>query len=366
MTCPRCGLVLSAFDTVCTRCHLPASQFGAQPAASGPTDLTGAPAPTQTFNQPGYPPAYPPQGSPDSQWRAQLRQGLGYFRPLNTLAAVVIFFAALQGILTLATLKLENDAMNLVKAANASAIPDMASINANDSLRISLALANLGVLIVGVIVYLVWIHRAHKNLQALGNRMLEFTPGWAAGWYFVPFLNLVRPFQVMREIVGGSDPDTVPRSGTEWQAASLSPVIGAWWAAYIISGILGRAATSQAGRAEGPDAFASAMQLSMVSDLVDLVAIALWIAVMCIVTRNQYARYTQSPAVNRPVAHESHAKCGREMALLPIRSSTSHPHLACALLQAPDTLFKARTTLSTYDDRIGFLAAKAHPRIGVL
>jgi hypothetical protein len=30
----------------------------------------------------------------------------------------------------------------------------------------------------------------------------------------------------------------------------------------------------------------------MVSDLVDLVALALWITVICIVTRSQYARYT--------------------------------------------------------------------------
>jgi hypothetical protein len=221
-----------------------------------------------------------------------MRQGLSFFRPLNTLAAVVIFFAVIQGVIGLVTIKLENDAMNLVKIANASEVPDMASITANDSMRVNLALGSAGAMLIGIIVYLMWIHRAHKNLQPLGNRMLEFTPGWAAGWYFVPFLNLVRPFQVMREIAGGSDPDTMPRSGTEWQAASLSPVIGAWWAAYVISGIFGRIVGGQVGRANGPDEFASAMQFSMVSDLVDLVALALWITVICIVTRSQYARYT--------------------------------------------------------------------------
>src|SRR5690242_15716882 len=44
------------------------------------------------------------------------------------------------------------------------------------------------------------IHRAATNVRAFGQGGLEFTPGWAAGWYFVPFANLVKPFQAFREI----------------------------------------------------------------------------------------------------------------------------------------------------------------------
>ena len=47
---------------------------------------------------------------------------------------------------------------------------------------------------------LMWVHRAYRNLPALGARDMAYSPGWAVGWWFIPFLNLVRPYQVVREI----------------------------------------------------------------------------------------------------------------------------------------------------------------------
>ena len=45
---------------------------------------------------------------------------------------------------------------------------------------------------------------------ALGANNLKYTPKWAVGCFFVPFLNLVMPYQVVREIWkasnGGSEP----------------------------------------------------------------------------------------------------------------------------------------------------------------
>jgi hypothetical protein len=66
--------------------------------------------------------------------------------------------------------------------------------------------------IVASILFLIWFHRAYKNLRPLGAVNLTYSPGWAVGGFFVPFLNLVRPFQVMREIWKASDP-----KGIAWQ-----------------------------------------------------------------------------------------------------------------------------------------------------
>src|SRR5687768_18623297 len=41
--------------------------------------------------------------------------------------------------------------------------------------------------VVSVVVVALWIHRAHANLRDAGVGGLEFTPGWAVGWYFIPF-----------------------------------------------------------------------------------------------------------------------------------------------------------------------------------
>lgn len=92
----------------------------------------------------------------------------------------------------------------------------------------------------GVVCFLIWLHRAHKNLQSLRAQHLEFTPGWAVGWWFVPFANLVKPFQVVREVWCESDP-SVP-DGPSFLAASLhsAPVyMGFWWAAWILMNVVG-------------------------------------------------------------------------------------------------------------------------------
>src|SRR5687768_18560933 len=54
-------------------------------------------------------------------------------------------------------------------------------------------LAFTAVFVVSIITVALWIHRAHANLTEVGHDSLEFTPGWAVGWYFIPFANLVKP-----------------------------------------------------------------------------------------------------------------------------------------------------------------------------
>ena len=57
------------------------------------------------------------------------------------------------------------------------------------------------------VLFCMWVYRANKNARALGAQRMEFTPGWCAGWFFVPIANLFKPFQAVREIYQASDPD---------------------------------------------------------------------------------------------------------------------------------------------------------------
>ena len=92
--------------------------------------------------------------------------------------------------------------------------------------------------LITAIVFLMWIHRAHRNLPALGVRNLKYSPGWAVGGFFVPFLNLVRPYQVVKEIWKASDPHLKDESS--WERVAASPLFGWWWAFFLISNFLGR------------------------------------------------------------------------------------------------------------------------------
>lgn len=106
------------------------------------------------------------------------------------------------------------------------------------------AVAALGLLLSGVsiftyVVFLVWMHAAAKNVRSFGCEGLEFTPGWVVGWWFIPFMNWVKPFQAMRELWNASDPDAIGRGSLAWRSSRGPSTLGVWWATYLLGGVVG-------------------------------------------------------------------------------------------------------------------------------
>ena len=81
-----------------------------------------------------------------------------------------------------------------------------------------------------IVLWLIWQHGSTANLWARGYQGLKIRPGWAVGWWFVPFANLVMPMVAMLELDRRSTPDGTPRRA--------SPVLGWWWAAWLTSSIV--------------------------------------------------------------------------------------------------------------------------------
>jgi len=125
-----------------------------------------------------------------------------------------------------------------------------------------------------------WAYHAYQNLKTFGVRNLRFTPGWAAGGFFVPFLNFVRPFQVFREMWKASDPSS---NGENWVSASTGPLLVAWWAAFLFMCLMG-----QIGSHLPTDVDASGF--FMLSDLVSIGATVLAILVVRKVTERQQTK----------------------------------------------------------------------------
>jgi uncharacterized protein DUF4328 len=80
------------------------------------------------------------------------------------------------------------------------------------------------------IVWLVWQHRGHANLRARGVQNLRFTPGWAVGWWFVPFANLVMPYLTMRELW-----DNAGMTKTAERGVPRRRPLVVWWFVYLAS-----------------------------------------------------------------------------------------------------------------------------------
>jgi hypothetical protein len=87
------------------------------------------------------------------------------------------------------------------------------------------------------ILFLIWFGRVHRNLPSLGAHNLRYTPGWAVGGFFVPFLNFVRPLQVAKEVWQASEPNASERM--PWQDWEPPPLIDWWWGTFLLSRLLG-------------------------------------------------------------------------------------------------------------------------------
>jgi hypothetical protein len=114
------------------------------------------------------------------------------------------------------------------------------------------------------IAFLMWIHRAYRNLPALMPESLHYSPRWAVGCFFIPILNLFRPYQVMREIWQGSDPSRLGHvdDSVESVKESSAAVVGWWWGLFLFQ-IIGR----------------QAARLFIVVNSASAFVVAVWIAV---------------------------------------------------------------------------------------
>ena len=161
------------------------------------------------------------------------------------------------------------------------------AITANDVREAGVGVATLVVYLITAIGFLMWFHRVHRNLPALGAEKLQYSPGWAVGSFFVPFLNLFRPYEIMKEVWDNSKSSASdhPRGRLGW-----------WWAMWLISNLLGQAAGRTTMAAETYEMLRIASWLDIAATLASLLAAVLAIRVIQGVTARQENRYADPPA----------------------------------------------------------------------
>lgn len=202
----------------------------------------------------------------------------------HTRATWTIYLLAanlVHGVVALWSGYLQLDLLNRIKHGLSVT---QAEAMANDNREAIVALVGLGLIVLTAIVFLTWIYRAYKNLGALGAHNLEFTPGWAVGWFFIPIMNLVRPYQIAQEIRAASDPEIT--DPTAWEKHKNSHVIQGWWALWILSGIAARLSV------EGSDleGFIMATWAGLISSLLAIGSAALGILMVRDIDNRQSAK----------------------------------------------------------------------------
>jgi hypothetical protein len=162
-----------------------------------------------------------------------------------------------------------------------------AELSADDDRQGIIGAVQFAVYIACIVTFLRWISRAYKNLDAVAPTQRRYGTGWAIGGWFVPFLNLWRPKEIINDIwrSGGTTPGPLP---------------AIWWGGFIINGWLGTIAARSIGGNDTPQDFRESALAYMVSDGLDVPLTILAIVVAVKTTRQieialEYRRSAPEP-----------------------------------------------------------------------
>lgn len=265
MRCQTCRTMNRPEARYCQTCGAPL------PAAAGP---------------PPPPPAQPPPGPPAAVGYAAAGARLAKpYRPGSLLAASVVALLSTLIVFDVVNIPV---AVALIMHYGAHGY-DMHDLAAAEVVQACTGVLQMLVYLTTAILFLVWLYRASSNLAPLGATSQTISPGWAVGWWFIPFMNLVRPYQAVREIWQLSEPPrdaaaTAPpaaRRGAAW--------LGWWWAGWLVSNIGGVILTRISMETESTDGMIAVTYASIAGHVVEIVAAILAIFVVRAIDARQTA-----------------------------------------------------------------------------
>lgn len=151
-----------------------------------------------------------------------------------------------------------------------------------DNVGLALILLQVGLLLVAGVLMIIWLYRAHAS-DRMNAAWLQHGSGWAIGGWFVPILNLWRPYQMVRDVERGAT-----------SGRSSSAVVGLWWAGWLGTRVLSLVAGAMApdqdpASLEDLRRLADASMVDAAAQGLDAVAAVLAIAMVRTVTRRVLA-----------------------------------------------------------------------------
>jgi Domain of unknown function (DUF4328) len=143
------------------------------------------------------------------------------------------------------------------------------------------------------IAFIEWLYQSRINLRAFGVRRLRFPRGWALAAFLVPILNLVRPYQVVREVWKASDPRT--RDPFAWTGVPTGWLLPLWWGAFVAWVLLALLGGGMAlGAGPDPERLRLARAVATLADLAAAGGLSLGYFVVAHVSAAQERKWSQT------------------------------------------------------------------------
>lgn len=177
-------------------------------------------------------------------------------RPNKARMKVLIVLLILSMVIDVAEIISESMQINLLREFLITGMADLKAFARNDLRVMILAIVGFIVGIGTIVVFIMWFRRGYYNLHQLRNDM-NHSEGWAAGAWFIPFLNLGRPVSIMSEM-SNKTYELLTSNKLISKNNQLKWIIPIWWTLWIIVNQIGNVITRQAFKnPTGPEEFIS-------------------------------------------------------------------------------------------------------------
>jgi hypothetical protein len=156
----------------------------------------------------------------------------------------------------------------LQTAANGGEI-SAEDITSNDNREQAIGIIQIIVFVVSAITFIQWFRRAYFNLHLRVNR-LSHSEGWAAGCWFVPIVNLFRPYQIMKELFHETH-FFLKRNEAHTSEHLSMPSLGLWWTFWIIDRFFGQFVFKYTMKAETIEELTTSTIAQLISNAIGIV-----------------------------------------------------------------------------------------------
>lgn len=156
-----------------------------------------------------------------------------------------LFILAVAGIEIISIVSSYMQIQLLNAMQNGEEVTDL-MIDANDTREQWMGISYTVLIVLSAFTFILWFRRAYYNLSL--RTSIDHSDAWAAGSWFVPLLNLFRPYQIMNELFTKTT-NLINRKSTHF-TKNDSTLIGVWWTLWIVGNYVARLFTRAARNAD--------------------------------------------------------------------------------------------------------------------
>ena len=178
---------------------------------------------------------------------------------------LIIIFWVLTG-LTLIGIISGYFELQLLKNAQIGIYASESEANASDLRQGIIGIAQTGIYIASIVLFLNWFRRAYGNLHRFGINYLKHKESMAVWAWFIPIIFLFRPVQIMNEIWNETQ-EKIKKFDSIYNGGLI---IGLWWTLFIISNFIGRYVMKTAFKDETIEQLIEGSQAMLISDVLQI------------------------------------------------------------------------------------------------